>query len=55
MTNDRAAWTEVLRRVLTDDELAVRVRNEARSRKLPTWAAAAEKLRAALPEGLRAS
>jgi glycosyltransferase involved in cell wall biosynthesis len=55
MTNDRAAWTEVLRRVLTDGELAVRLRNEARSRKLPTWAAAAETLRAALPEGLRAS
>lgn len=47
-TNDRTAWTEALRRVLTDDALVARLEREAATRPLPTWAAAAETLRLAL-------
>ena len=54
-TDDRAAWLDALRRVLTDDALVARFRTEATTRTLPTWAAAAEKIRAALSPGLRAS
>lgn len=46
--NDRAAWKDALRRVLTDDALQGRLTREAVSRPLPTWAGAAETLRAAL-------
>ena len=47
-TNDRAAWTDALRRVLTDDALVVRLEVEAATRALPVWAEAASALRAAL-------
>lgn len=46
--NDRAAWKDALRRVLTDDALHNRMATEAQTRPLPTWAAAAETLRVAL-------
>ena len=46
--NDRAAWAEALRRVLTDDVLIERLAAEAGSRALPTWAEAARVLRAGL-------
>ena len=46
--NDRAAWTAALRQVLTDDALVARLETEAATRALPTWAEAAETLRAAL-------
>jgi len=46
--DDRAAWTEALRRVLTDDALHARLAAEARTRELPTWAGAAAVLRAGL-------
>lgn len=46
--NDRAAWIEALRRVLTDDALIARLTGEATTRPLPTWADAAAALRAAL-------
>jgi glycosyltransferase involved in cell wall biosynthesis len=46
--NDRAAWTDALRRVLTDDALHARLAREARARPLPTWAGAAAALRAEL-------
>ncbi len=46
--DDRRAWTESLRRVLTDDALISRLANEATTRALPTWAGAAQELCAAL-------
>jgi len=46
--NAAADWTAKLRAVLTDDGLAVRLRNEAASRPLPRWADTARTLRAAL-------
>jgi len=46
--NDRAAWQDALRRVLTDEILVARLSAEAGSRTLPTWAAAAASLRAEL-------
>ena len=46
--NDRAAWREALRRVLTDDALQARLTREATTRSLPTWAEAAQTLRRAL-------
>lgn len=46
--NDRAAWKDALRRVLTDEALHGRLAGEATSRALPTWAAAAENLRSEL-------
>jgi glycosyltransferase involved in cell wall biosynthesis len=46
--NDRAAWKETLRRVLTEDSLVERLTLEAQSRVLPTWAAAVESLKAGL-------
>ncbi len=46
--NDHAAWQAALRSVLTDDAANVRLGVEARTRPLPTWAEAAETLRAAL-------
>lgn len=45
--NDASAWTETLRRVLTDDAFVVRLAREATTRPLPTWAAAAAAVRAA--------
>jgi glycosyltransferase involved in cell wall biosynthesis len=47
-TDDRAAWLDALRRVLTDDSLVAQLRNGATTRALPTWAVAAAKLRATL-------
>lgn len=47
-TNDRAAWKSTLRRILTDDTLHARLTAEAIARPLPTWAAAAQTLAAAL-------
>lgn len=46
--NDRAAWRDALRRVLTDDAFHTRLAQEATTRPLPTWAAAAETIRKAL-------
>jgi len=46
--NDRAAWKDALRRVLTDEILVARLSAEAGSRTLPTWAAAAASLRGEL-------
>lgn len=46
--NDRAAWREALRRILTDEVLHARLTHEAVTRRLPTWAAAAQTLRAVL-------
>ena len=46
--NDRAAWKDALRRMVTDDALHARLAGEAGSRALPTWAAAAARLRSAL-------
>ena len=46
--NDRAAWTDALRRIITDDALHARLAREAASRRLPTWAAAAVALQAEL-------
>lgn len=44
--NDRAAWAGALRSVLTDDARWARLKTEAAERALPTWAGAAEVLRA---------
>lgn len=46
--NDRAAWQDALRRVLTDETLYRRLSSEAAGRALPTWANAAAMLRAEL-------
>ncbi|HEY1107641.1 MAG TPA: glycosyltransferase [Opitutaceae bacterium] len=46
--NDSAAWQSALRAVLTDRALHARLANEAATRTLPTWAEAAQRLRAAL-------
>ena len=46
--DDRAAWKDALRRLLTDDALHARLAGEAGSRALPTWAAAGTTLRSAL-------
>ena len=46
--NDRIAWKEALRRILTDDALHTKLTNEATSRPLPTWAHAAAILTQAL-------
>lgn len=46
--NDLAAWGQALGQVLTDDALHARLRAEATSRRLPTWAEAANLLRAGL-------
>jgi glycosyltransferase involved in cell wall biosynthesis len=46
--NDRAAWCDAVRRILTDDSFQARLAQEATSRPLPTWAAAAETIRRAL-------
>lgn len=46
--NDSAAWQTALRSILTDQELHARLANEAATRTLPTWAEAAQRLRAAL-------
>ena len=46
--NDPAAWLAALRRVLTDDAEHARLAQEAATRALPTWAATAQALRAAL-------
>ena len=42
--NDRAAWKDALRRVLTDEALAARLARESGARPLPTWAGAAQSL-----------
>lgn len=47
-TNDPLAWTEALRRVLTDDVLVTRLEREAATRPLPTWAEAAETVKSGL-------
>jgi glycosyltransferase involved in cell wall biosynthesis len=46
--NDRAAWCEALRRVLTDAAFHTRLTHEATTRPLPTWAAAAGTIQRAL-------
>lgn len=46
--NDSAAWQAALRAILTDHALHARLANEAATRTLPTWAEAAQRLRAAL-------
>ena len=46
--NDRAAWADALRRILTDDALAAQLTAEAGTRPLPTWAEAAATLREGL-------
>ena len=46
--NDRAAWTQALRQVLTDDARVAGLTAEAAARGLPTWAEAAAMLRAGL-------
>lgn len=50
-TSDRDAWTEALRRVLNDDTTRARLTSEARTRTLPTWAEAADRLRNGLGAG----
>jgi hypothetical protein len=45
--NDRMAWKDALRRVLTDDGLHRRLVAEATTRPLPTWSEAARALAAA--------
>lgn len=47
---DRAAWKEALRRILTDGPLHARLSAEARTRPLPTWREAAQTLVTALQE-----
>ncbi|MEI8088668.1 MAG: glycosyltransferase [Opitutaceae bacterium] len=47
-TNDRAAWTDALRRVLTDDALVAHLELQAATRALPVWAEAASRLQRAL-------
>ena len=46
--DDAGAWAQALRRILTDDEWQATLTREARTRDLPTWAAAAARLRADL-------
>lgn len=46
--NDSAAWQAALRAILTDHALHARLANEAATRTLPTWADAAQRVRAAL-------
>jgi glycosyltransferase involved in cell wall biosynthesis len=46
--NDRDAWTSALQRILTDDAYHRRLREEARTRALPTWTEAAQILRRGL-------
>lgn len=46
--NDRPAWEDALRRIVTDDTLHARLAREAATRPLPTWQQAASLLRAAL-------
>jgi glycosyltransferase involved in cell wall biosynthesis len=46
--NDRVAWKDALRRVLTDDTLHAKLTSEATTRALPAWSEAAQTLRAAL-------
>ncbi|MDB6128603.1 MAG: hypothetical protein JWM35_2499, partial [Verrucomicrobia bacterium] len=45
--DDRAAWADAIRRIVTDDALHARLVAEATSRKLPTWSEAAAALKAA--------
>jgi glycosyltransferase involved in cell wall biosynthesis len=42
--DDRDAWAEALRHILTDDEAWARLQAEAVSRPLPTWGEAAERI-----------
>jgi glycosyltransferase involved in cell wall biosynthesis len=46
--NDRVAWTDALRRVLTDDVAHAKLAAEATTRALPTWKQAAAAIAAAL-------
>ncbi|MGH7944431.1 MAG: glycosyltransferase [Opitutaceae bacterium] len=48
--NNRAAWKDALRRIVTDDTLHAQLVTEAVSRSLPTWSDAARSLAAALLE-----
>jgi glycosyltransferase involved in cell wall biosynthesis len=48
--NDRAAWVQTLRDVLTDEARHARLVNEATTRVLPTWAEAARVLREGLED-----
>ena len=46
--NDRPAWGDAQRRMLTDDALHARLTREATTRSLPTWSEAAQTLHRAL-------
>ena len=46
--NDRSAWRETLRQILTDDAWHAKLTGEATTRSLPTWAEAAVLLRSGL-------
>ncbi|MDP3073616.1 MAG: glycosyltransferase [Opitutaceae bacterium] len=46
--DDRAAWRDALRRIVTDDALVARLGSEALVRPLPPWRAAADALATAL-------
>lgn len=46
--NDSAAWSAILRRVVTDDPFVLGLTREAQRRPLPTWSAAADTIRRAL-------
>ena len=46
--NDAVAWRDAIRHVVTEDTFIARLRAEAASRPLPTWADTAQQLRAAL-------
>ena len=46
--NDRAAWCDALKKILTDDALHARLTREATTRALPTWSEAAAQLRRGL-------
>jgi glycosyltransferase involved in cell wall biosynthesis len=50
--NDRAAWIDGVRRILTDDTCRTRLAAEAASRPLPTWRACADAILAALSRSL---
>ncbi|ACB77285.1 glycosyltransferase [Opitutus terrae] len=47
-TGDPIAWVDALRMILTDDARCLQLATEARQRPLPTWRAAAERLRGGL-------
>lgn len=47
-TNDRGAWRDALRRIISDDALVTRLTAEATTRPLPRWLGAADTLATAL-------